>query len=161
MVQSMTQASAKRVFVSISTKSRHWKRAWDYSEEAVEAAVACLQQNGTTGFKTDAPIQPTMVVKERWASRLWIVFDIFNTLYDPDCAHLPEQNDLPVIMVSLAEKDVITTSKLIEDQVNKAVREAHDAHGVGSRPPFVIDHANGNIPTYPNPRTQLSLQKMP
>lgn len=97
-----------------------------------------------------------MLVKERWTSRLWIVLDVFNTSYDPDCAHLPEKNDLPVSMVSLSEKDAVTTSEFIQDKVNRAVREAHYVHGDGSRPPFVIDHANGNIPTYPtypNPRT--------
>ncbi|KAH8907722.1 hypothetical protein BR93DRAFT_562043 [Coniochaeta sp. PMI_546] len=159
MAKSITEASAKRIFVSISSKSRHWSRAWDCSEEVIEAAVACLRENGTAGFDADMPIQPMLLVKERWSSHiLWIVFDILNTSYDPDSAHLPEKNDLPVIMVSFTGRDILSTSQLIQDKVNKAVREAHDVHGVGSRPPFVIDHANGNIPTYRNPQTQVDLR---
>jgi hypothetical protein len=154
MTAHLTNNDARRVLVSISAKSGHWPRAWDHSEEVINTAVACIERNGTAVFSADRPPQPSVIVKEKWTTRLWIVFDIFNNSYDADKAHLPETNDLPVIMVSLSEKDVVTTSKLIEGKVNEGVREAYDAHGVGSRPPFIIDHTNDQIPTYPNPRTQ-------
>lgn len=145
---------AQLVFVSILVRSGYWLRAWDHSEEVINAAVVCIKDNGAAVFSADMPPRLRMLVKERWTKRLWIVFDIFNDAYDPDKAHLLKMNDLPVIMVSLSEKDVITISKLIEGKVNDSVREAHDVHGVGSRPPFIVDHTNGQILTYLNPRTQ-------
>ncbi|PSN59585.1 hypothetical protein BS50DRAFT_626545 [Corynespora cassiicola Philippines] len=145
---------AQRIFVSISNKSIHWSRAWNYSDEVVEKAVARVTTNSAALCSADAPPQIRILVKERWTSRLWIVFDIFNKEYDPGQAHLPGVNDLPVIIVSFGENDIVSTSKLLEDQVNDSIRQAHDNHGVGSEPPFVIDHTNGQIPTYSNPRTQ-------
>ena len=70
--------------------------------------------------------RPRILVKERWTSRLWIVFDIFNNSYDPDTAYLP------VTMVSFGEKDTISTNKAIEAKVNNSVRETHDIYSVGS-----------------------------
>jgi hypothetical protein len=103
--------------------------------------------------------EPTLLVKERWSSRTYIVFDIFHDQYDPSTAHVPGQNDLPVTLIFLSKKgkeesaSVGIAPRQIEDKVNNDVRDIHDATRLGSRPPFSVDHMNGNVPCYPNPRT--------
>ncbi|KAH8669289.1 hypothetical protein BGZ61DRAFT_460732 [Ilyonectria robusta] len=155
MAEGWGKKAAKRVFISISRKSHYWPRAWESSEEMIEVAVDHIKKNDPAALSADGALEPMFLVKERWPSQVWIVFDVFNDAYDPANAHLPGRNDLPVITVSLGERDVvISASNVMEDRVNKAVQDVHDLHGIGSRPPFSIDHANGNIPTYPNPRTQ-------
>ena len=101
------------------------------------------------------PTDVLYVARERWGIRTHVVFDIFNTVYDPDAAHLEGQNDLPVIGVFFTRGDAVTVSDAglpVANRVNKEIRDIHDLEGPGSRPPFSIDHANGNIPTYPKPR---------
>ncbi|KAK1983161.1 hypothetical protein LZ30DRAFT_588997 [Colletotrichum cereale] len=139
---------AKRIFISVSEKSPYWPRAWSYDKEIVDVAIDLIDSNNTTAqvAATDA----MLVVKERWPMRIWIVVDISNTKYVPSKAHLPGQNDLPVIAISLSENtNIAIATKGLEGRVNEGVREAHDLHGDGSRAPFQIDHANNNIPTFP------------
>ncbi|KAJ2904909.1 hypothetical protein MKZ38_006950 [Zalerion maritima] len=161
MAENPGERAVKRVFVSVSPKSRHWPKAWESSEEMIEVALAKIKENDPTALSAGGGVlNPTFLVKERWTSQIWIVFDIFNDTYDPGDAHLPGRNDLQVIIVALSERDVVTVaSKLIEDRVNKSVQQVHDSHGVGSRPLFTVDHANGNIPSYPNP-TNTNFQIM-
>lgn len=141
-----------RVFVSISTKSSHWSKAWDRGEEVIKMALVRLQEH-SADVTVDTPT--LYLARQRWPPRICIAFDLFRDSYDPATAHLAEENNLPVTMVSLAQKDVVVSaSSFIQDQVNREVRSAHDAHGVGSRPPFTIDHANGNVQMCPNPRTR-------
>lgn len=154
MAEGQGTKAARRVFVSISNKSCHWSRAWESSEAIIELAVAYIKKSDPAALNAEKALEPTFLIRERWTSRIWIVFDLFNNAYDPENAHLPEHNDLPVTMVSFGERDVVSpASTIIEDRVNKAVQDAHDLHGIGSHPPFSIDHSNGNVPTYPNPRS--------
>ncbi|WQF77032.1 hypothetical protein CDEST_02046 [Colletotrichum destructivum] len=147
---------AKRIFVSVSKKSRHWPQAWSYDKEIVDVAIDLIKSKDTAAQVAYADTM--LVVQERWPMRIWIIFDIFNTEYDPSKAHLPGQNDLPVIAISLSNKTTITNAtEGLENRVNKGVREAHDLHGDGSRAPFKIDHANNNIPTFPSPRTRTTV----
>lgn len=72
--------------------------------------------------------------------------------YDPDSAHLPEQNDLPVIVVYPQREKASFAGAPQRNRVNKQVQELHNSTGLGSRPPFAVDHADGKVPCYPNPR---------
>lgn len=40
--------------------------------------------------------QLKLLAKQKWVTRVFLVFDISNTCYDPELGHLPEQNQLPV-----------------------------------------------------------------
>ncbi|KJZ72247.1 hypothetical protein HIM_08389 [Hirsutella minnesotensis 3608] len=152
----MQSAGARRVLVSVSPKSPHYNVAWKSPDEIVRIALALMKERNLITLN-DAPA-PRLLGIERW-HRIHIVFDIHNDLYDPERAHLPNQNDLRVVEVYLSgangEDKVIVrvADKRRETEVNERIRELHDWNGNGSKPPFIADHANGNVPTYPNPRT--------
>jgi len=145
----------KRVFVSVSRKSPYWSKAWTSSEEVISVVLRLMRENNLVALDTnDDPSQHLFLVKERWDKRTFIVFDIFNNTYNPDNAHLPGQNDLPVISVFLHRNESANIAGgLIANQVNKELRDLHNSTGPGSQPPFIVDHANGKVPSYPNPRT--------
>lgn len=97
------------------------------------------------------------LAKERWDSRIFIVFDVFHDTYDPDTAHLPGHGDLPVISVCFDRKESASIAGTpMKNQVNVDIRALHNSTGIGSKPPFEVDHANGKVPFYPNPRTSLA-----
>ncbi|KAI0398756.1 hypothetical protein F4802DRAFT_613872 [Xylaria palmicola] len=134
----------------------------DSPDEVVQFTARLLSNSPL--LPTDKLPAPRLLVKERW-HRIHIVFDLFNDDYDSNTAHLPNLNDLPVIAVFLGEslgvdqnKSSKATSSL-QKEVNRTIRDLHDWNGHGSQPPFVTDHANGNVPTYPNPRTIIRAGK--
>ncbi|KAK1485585.1 hypothetical protein CCUS01_03725 [Colletotrichum cuscutae] len=143
--------TAKRIFVSVSKKSHQWSQALSNDKEIANLTIDLLNSNDPSAQIADADAM--LVVKEMWPMRIWFVFDIFNTKYDPSQAHLPNQNDLPVIAVSLSKITTVAVASIgLKDKVNRGVRDAHDLHGHGSQAPFRIDHTDSNIPTYPRPR---------
>ncbi|KID94941.1 hypothetical protein MAJ_09070, partial [Metarhizium majus ARSEF 297] len=149
--------SAKRVLVSVSSKSPYWSEAWESSLQVIETALGLLKESKLVCSDNAEHAKPRFLVKERWNVRTFIVFDIFHDTYDPDTAHISGQNDLPVISVFLGETiSMNVASSFVENEVNRKVQEIHDATGIGSRPPFSVDHMNGNVPCYPNPRTTVS-----
>ncbi|KAI7909243.1 hypothetical protein M0657_011141 [Pyricularia oryzae] len=154
----MAQAhSPMRICVAVHKKSPSWSKAWDSPNEIISMATEYLSQrnNLPTG------LTPLFLAKERWETRTMICFDLFHNDYEPESAHLAEKNQLPVTMIALAtDLEIITTTKYIQVQVNQSIREFHDYYGLGSRPPFAVDHANGNIPTYRNPRTCRRLDEV-
>jgi hypothetical protein len=93
-----------------------------------------------------------LLAKEKWATRLFLVFDISNTSYDPATAHLPEQNKLPVAVVRLGKTvRAYSANPPVQNRVNKDIARAHNNNGINSLPPFVVDYTSGP-PTYLNPR---------
>jgi len=144
--------TAKRIFISVSQKSPYHSKAWESSDEVVLKALGAAMKEGLLP-STEQPT-PRLLVKERW-QRIHLVADVFHDAYDPAIGHLPEAEDLPVIAVFLTrDKDrVYVAGSKLSEEVNQQVREHHNQSGLGSQPPFVADHANGNVPTYPNPRT--------
>ncbi|OHE91409.1 hypothetical protein CORC01_13274 [Colletotrichum orchidophilum] len=119
---------AKRIFVSVSKKSPQWSQALSSDKEIVNLAIGHLNSNAPSTQIVDADAM--LVVKEIWPMRIWIVFDIFNINYDPSKAHLPNQNDLPVIAISLSKNTSVTVASIgLRDKVNQGVRDAHDLHG--------------------------------
>ena len=148
-----TESPAKRVLISVGSKSSYILEAWDQPEKMIKMTLGLLDKEMMLSptYSTDV----LYVARERWGPRTHIVFDIFNVAYDPDSAHLEGRNDLPVITVFFTREEDVTVSTAgmpIANHVNKEIRDIHDLTGPKSRPPFSIDHAHGNIPTYPNPR---------
>lgn len=152
-------ATATRVFVSVSRKSSHYDSAWDSPDSIVQFGLQVVKENKLLSY--DRPPTPRLLAKERW-QRIHIVFDVFNDTYDPTTAHLAGQNDLPVIVVYLSggsrdedENKASIACASLREEVNRTIRDLHDWNGNGSQPPFAVDHANGNIPTYLNPRSLI------
>ncbi|KAJ2891079.1 hypothetical protein MKZ38_000946 [Zalerion maritima] len=145
--------TATRVFISVSRKSSHYDSAWDSPNPVVRFALQVVKDCNLLSYNK-LPT-PRLLAKERW-QRIHIVFDIFNDSYDPKTAHLAGQNDLPVVAVYLGgtDKASIAPSPL-KEEVNKSIRNLHDWNGNESQAPFVVDHAKGNVPTYPNPRLMV------
>jgi len=138
-----------RVLINVSRKNSYWSEAWQSPKKVIFAALELM------GIKV-AERDMLFLAKERWNKRVYIVIDIFNDRYDSTTAHLLGQNDLPVIMVLLNEREnsvCHSPGTQISNKVNKDIRDVHDAMGIGSRPPFTVDHANGHVPCYPNPRS--------
>jgi len=150
--------TATRVFVSVSSKSSHYNSAWDSPDSIVRFALQVVKDSNLRSW--DELPTPRFLAKERW-QRIHIAFGIFNNTYDPQTAHLAGQNDLPVIAVYLTGKsanddnNALMASASLEEEVNQTIRDLHNWHGNGSHPPFAVDHANNNVPTYPNPRTLI------
>ncbi|KAJ2892368.1 hypothetical protein MKZ38_009944 [Zalerion maritima] len=150
--------AAKRVLIVVSRTSPHWFKAWTSSEELITIALELMQEKQLISLDTqnDASVI-RFLAKERWDLRTFIVFDIFHDTYNPDEAHLPDQNDLPVISVFLGQKESTSIAgRPMANKVNSDIRALHNATGPGSRPPFAIDHIDGKVPFYPNPRTSCT-----
>ncbi|KND93255.1 hypothetical protein TOPH_02395 [Tolypocladium ophioglossoides CBS 100239] len=145
----------KRVLVVVSPKSPHWHAAWDSSDELVAVAFALLQQ--TQLIPQDAQNDSSTVrllAKERWDVRRFLVFDLFHKTYNADTAHQADQDDLPVISVFFGKKESISAAgRPMANKVNADIRAIHNSTGLGSRPPFEVDHADGKVPFYNNPRS--------
>jgi hypothetical protein len=132
--------------------------AWDSPDTIIQIALGLVRKHDLVAC--DRTPTPRLLAKERW-HRIHIVFDIFNDHYESDKAHLPSQNDLPVIEVYLSgEEQARIANDAVAERVNRKIRDIHDWTGVGSQPPFTIDHANGNVPTYSNPRSLLRSQSL-
>ncbi|KAM7188714.1 hypothetical protein V8F33_010484, partial [Rhypophila sp. PSN 637] len=149
--------TAKRVLIVVSRTSHHWSKAWTSSKELITIALRVLQQEELIpSYVHSDSSSITLLATERWDLRTFIVFDIFHDTYDPDMAHLPGHNDLPVVWVFFGRDEragANIAGKPMENKVNNDIRALHDATGLGSRPPFVVDHADGKVPFYLNPRT--------
>jgi hypothetical protein len=148
-----TKGPAKRVLISIGSQSSYLPEAWDQPEKMIKITLVLLEKEMM--LSPNYPADVLYVARERWGPRTHIVFDIFNVAYDPDMAHIEGQNDLSVIAVFFTRKEDVTVSNAgmpVANHVNKEVRDIHDLTGPKSRPPFSIDHADGKIPSYPNPR---------
>jgi hypothetical protein len=149
----MASTKPIRIFVSISPKSSLHDAAWESPDTIIQAALDLVRKHDLVA---GAPA-PRLLAKERW-HRIHIVFDIFNDDYEPDKAHLSGQNDLPVIAVYLSDQERAgIANNALAKRVNEEIRNFHDWTGIGSQAPFTIDHANGNIPTYPNPRSLVKV----
>lgn len=155
--------AAKRVLIIVSRNSPHWIKAWTSSEELIVSAIGVMQEKQLIPSDArDDPSAITFLAKERRDLRTLIVFDLFHDAYDPYNAHLPGRNDLPVISVFFGRNESASIAgKPMENKVNCDLRRLHNATGLGSRPPFVVDHADGRVPFYPNPRNAISVRTSP
>ena len=107
----------------------------------------------------DAP-SVRLLAGHKWQSVVFIVFDIGNEGYNSESAHLPEQNNLPVMIVHLRRRrSVKWASAELTDRINEEVAQAHNCHGNHSVPPFMVDYTTGVDPLYPNPRDASLLRQ--
>lgn len=154
-------AMDSRVFGSVSRKNLHRDSAWEFPQSVMQCSLQVLKDSNLLPDHEAA--MPRLLAIEGWR-RIHIVFDIFNEEYNPEAAHLPYQNNLPVIAVYLSgsgnndENKAVIAPPLLQSEVNRTIQNFHDWHGFGSLPPFAVGHANGNVPTYPNPRTLVRAQ---
>ncbi|KJZ71576.1 hypothetical protein HIM_09045 [Hirsutella minnesotensis 3608] len=143
-----------RVVVNASKKGQYWALAWDSPEEVISIAIRLIEGKFIS-LDPKNPPNPQFLVKERWTSRTFVVFDLFNSAYDPDTAHVDE-NDISVVQVSLSEKETTDEATAgVRKVINNKIREIHNDTGRGSRPPFSVDHAEGKVPRYYNPRIPI------
>lgn len=150
------ERSPKRVVIAVSRKSPHWAKAWVFGEELIALALRLMEEKHiiSPNITPNDPDAVRLLATERWDIRTYIVFDVFHGTYDPDTAHLPGENDLPVISVFLGQKESAgVAGRPMANKVNSDIRALHNSTGLGSRPPFFVDHADGKVPFYPNPRT--------
>lgn len=163
--------TARRVFVSISSKSAHWPEASE--PQTSEAQISGAQISDSTKAAIDVAMdliereetitpplgEPKMLVEERWGSRTHVVFDLFHETYNPEEAHLPGYGNLPVIAVWLSGTEVAqVATEGLRNRVNEEVRDTHRKFGKGGKPPFFIDHSGGKVPLFVNPRTMSNKQ---
>jgi hypothetical protein len=154
-----------RVLVDVSRTSPYWSQAWTSSESVISVALEVLKENcfidqdyqpddGSENREAAIPRDCRFLAKDRWDTHTYLVFDLFHDSYDPVYAHLPDQNALPVIKVSLRriKRTAVTAGKIIENKVNSDLQNLHNWTGIGSQPPFSVDHADGRSPIYPSPR---------
>lgn len=148
-------AAPQRIVVSISRRSSYWSTARESSEEVISYVLRLLGEDDLVLDKYDDPASCLFLAKERWDQRTYIIFDIFHTSYEPDTAHLPDRNSPPVTLIHLGRtgKKVHAAPVPITKKVNRKHEEIHNLTGLGSRPPFIVDHADDNYPTYCRPRT--------
>lgn len=143
----------------VSRNSPDWQSAWEATEALVVMALRLLQEKQLIPRNVqDLTADIRVMAKERWGLRTFIVFDMFHYTYNPDTAHLPGQDDLPVISVYVGKSASASMAGTpTKNKVNSDIRAIHNATGPGSRPPFVVDHADGKVPFYSNPRSSKAV----
>ncbi|PNY21252.1 Uncharacterized protein TCAP_07250 [Tolypocladium capitatum] len=149
------ERATKRVLVIVSQRSSHWDAAWTSPGEVVAVALSLAQQSGLLpqGVRED-PSATRLLATEKWDRRIFIVFDVYHDTYNPDRAHLDGQDNLPVIEIYLSRKEIARVAGTpTANKVNRDIRAIHNATGPGSRPPFNVDHSEGKVPFYSNPRS--------
>jgi hypothetical protein len=128
-------------------------RSWSSTEELIPIALDTLKEGQLIHQQKGVEVPWKLLVKKNWGIRVYIVFDIFNTDYDPAKGHLPERNNLPVLIVHFSRKGVHTrvAEPGLRQRVNNETAEAHNLNGWDAVPPFVTDHTT-TVPIYMNPR---------
>ncbi|KAL2811011.1 hypothetical protein BDW59DRAFT_155593 [Aspergillus cavernicola] len=148
----MMEQKPQRVLVIISNGNTYWEQSWSSSEELLPIAVDILKYNNLLEGTYNHQPELKLLAKQRWKTRVFLVFDISNTSYDPNIGHLPNQNKLPVTIVRLGGKvQAYTANPPMQNKVNMDVARAHNDNGINSFPPFVTDYTSGP-PLYLNPR---------
>ncbi|KIV98293.1 uncharacterized protein PV09_09861 [Verruconis gallopava] len=144
-----------RVFIIIQESSRYWSKT---DAEVIGAALSLIsQQVLDSKDRTFTANDYRFMAKEMWGAVTFFIFDLFNDNYNLNTAHKRGENDLPVITVRLSKKKETARyeGRPLQIHVNQQLRKIHDNVGYGCEPPFFVDHTNGKVPTYTNPRTAV------
>lgn len=145
----MTGNNPLRVLAIVSNKSPAWKQS---PEDIIQFAIQVIKEKSLYDEKEITLSGTKLLAIQRYLVREMFVFDISNEDYDPEKGHLPEQNQLPVVVVHLSDREIASKPHPGEcARINETVRHLHDANGFGSIPPFIENHTSGTPPTYPNP----------
>ncbi|KAF1957431.1 hypothetical protein CC80DRAFT_547337 [Byssothecium circinans] len=141
-----------RIAVFVRTKSPLHSHPPD---EVVKAACSTL----------DIPIigdsHPTLLVIEKWDRLDIFAFDVYHTAYNPSTAH--HEASLPVVLVDYGKRYSVVKAAgaQFQKEVNIAVAREHDLNGWDATPPYIVDHTGTRVPTYPNPRSLITLRSKP
>ncbi|PGH01029.1 hypothetical protein GX51_05465 [Blastomyces parvus] len=100
----MVEESPLRVLVTVSDKSAHWGQAWSASEELLPVAFRAVKSNCLLNRSYKHPPRARLLAKKRWLTHVFLVFDIANVAYDPEKGHLPDHNELPVVIVRFGKR---------------------------------------------------------
>lgn len=147
------EQEAVRVLLIVSRNNPYWSQSWLSTEDVFSVAITAIREACLVSKEeSEAPIR--LLVKQKWPLRVLIVFDIFHNNYSVELGHLPEHNDLPVLVVYFGAKGVNARAadRGIQIRVNKDTGNAHNVNGEHSMPPFVEDHTSSEVPLYLNPR---------
>ena len=139
-----------RILVVVKQKSNLWHSAWHNPEDTISTAIEALRK---TIFLTNNDARSRLLAVHRWPHSIYLVFDIHHDSCDSSLGHLPEHNNLPVILVHLGRKiSRKRASSDLQGRVNREVALAHNVNGEHGVPPFDEDHTSDIIPTYLNVR---------
>ncbi|KAJ5725087.1 uncharacterized protein N7483_006444 [Penicillium malachiteum] len=157
----MTEPGPLRVLVIVSQRSSLISKARQSPQDLIPLATHLLKKNGISRGSRDlsAPMEPRLVAVQQWRTRVFIVFDIAHTEYNVKLGHLPEHNQLPVVVTHFSKKKTAyTANPWVSRRVNHDVAMLHNANGFDAVPPFVEDHSSGVPPSYNRPRDISMLQ---
>ncbi|EED21224.1 conserved hypothetical protein [Talaromyces stipitatus ATCC 10500] len=140
-----------RVLTIVSNKSPAWEQS---PEGIIQFALRVIAENNLYDVTEISVSNTKLLAIQYYRVRKMFVFDISNESYDPAKGHLPEENELPVVVIHLSNRNIASRPHPGEcARINETVRYLHDANGFGSTPPFVENHTSGTPPNYPNPRS--------
>jgi hypothetical protein len=148
----MAHPEPLRVLVIVSQRSSLYTQTNTFPEQIVPLAMRLLKKR-KMWKTTDYPAVTKLLAVQKWRSRAFLVFDIANEAYDAKLGHLPEHNQLPVVVAHFSRKRAAyPANSWVSQQVNHDVAMLHNANGFGSVPPFMEDHTLGTPPAYHSPR---------
>lgn len=141
-----------RVLVIVSQRSAYLSKARESPHDLISPALRVLMKNQLT--KEPVPLSQTrLLAVQNWRTRSFLVFDIANADYDVMLGHLPEHNQLPVVVAHFSKKKTgYMANPVVSRRVNHDVGMLHNANGFEALPPFIEDHTSGKPPAYRNPR---------
>lgn len=86
--------------------------------------------------------------KQKLCLRVVIVFDICHDDYRAELGHLPEHNNLPVVVVTFGRKGVTARAAELglQARVNRDIAHAQNDNGDNITPPFVVKYTEGTAP---------------
>ncbi|KAJ5682948.1 hypothetical protein N7462_006113 [Penicillium macrosclerotiorum] len=148
----MTHPGPLRVLVIVSQRSTLFTKTHISPEDLLPLALRLLKKSNIRRMP-DAMTETRLLAVQKWRSRTFLVFDIANAHYDASLGHLPEQNQLPVVVAHFSKKkSAYPASSWVSQRVNHDVAMLHNANGFQAVPPFMEDHTTGEPPTYHSPR---------
>ncbi|OOQ86923.1 hypothetical protein PEBR_19195 [Penicillium brasilianum] len=148
----MIDSGPLRVLVIISQRSSLYPKSNSTPEEIIPLAMRLLKKR-KMWKATDYPTATKLLAVQKWRSRAFLVFDIANETYDAKLGHLPEHNQLPVVVAHFSKKKAAyPANSWVSQQVNHDVAMLHNANGFDAVPPFMEDHTLGTPPAYHSPR---------
>jgi hypothetical protein len=154
----MANSGPLRVLVIVSHRSSLYTKTNTSPEEIVPLAMRLLKKKNLWKASDLAPHTRLLAV-QKWRSRAFLVFDIANEAYDAKLGHLPEHNQLPVVVAHFNKKKAAyLASSWVSQQVNHDVAMLHNANGFDAVPPFMEDHTLGTPPAYHSPRDISTLR---
>ncbi|KAJ5764833.1 hypothetical protein N7520_004392 [Penicillium odoratum] len=148
----MAHPGPLRVLVIVSQRSSLITKAREAPHDVLRPAKHLLKKNGLSR-DPEIPAETRLVAVQQWRTRVFIVFDIAHTNYNMKLGHLPEHNQLPVVVAHFSKKRAAyMANPWVSRRVNHDVAMLHNANGFDAVPPYLEDHSSGKPPAYQNPR---------